>query len=160
MAHYAELDQNNIVIRVTVVRNEDCLDENGQDSEAVGIAFLNQHVGEGNWVKTSYNTLGNIHYDPITEQPDNEKPFRGNYAGVGFIYDKDNDVFYPPQPFTSWTLNKSTWLWEAPVAMPTDGKRYKWDENSQSWIVKPQKPNDDKQYRFDLSNWVWVEVTT
>jgi hypothetical protein len=80
----------------------------------------------GTWLQTSYNTYGNQH--------PNGKPLRGNYAGIGFTYDKENDVFYEPQPFPSWILNNTTWLWEAPVAMPTDGKIYKWDEVTTNWI--------------------------
>jgi len=79
----------------------------------------------GAWIQTSYNTRGNQH--------PNGTPLRGNYAGVGFTYDAQNDVFYAPQPFASWTLNQSTWLWEAPVAMPTDDKIYRWDEATTSW---------------------------
>jgi len=78
------------------------------------------------WIKTSYNTYGNKH-------PEN-RPLRGNYAGVGYTYDAVNDVFYAHQPFPSWVLNQSTWLWEAPMPMPTDGKVYRWDEPSVSWV--------------------------
>jgi hypothetical protein len=79
----------------------------------------------GTWLQTSYNTHGNKH-------PEN-KPLRGNYAGVGFTYDHQNDVFYEPQPFLSWVLNKNTWLWESPIPQPEDGKAYRWDEASLSW---------------------------
>jgi hypothetical protein len=87
------------------------------------------------WVQTSYNTRGGIHYDPNTGQPsaDQSKAFRKNYAGIGYSYDKDRDAFIPPKPFPSWTLNETSCLWEAPVAMPTDGKMYSWDEDSGSW---------------------------
>ena len=81
----------------------------------------------GTWIQTSYNTIGNVHTQGKT-------PLRGNYAGIGYTYDQANDVFYAPQPFPSWILNKSTWTWEAPVAMPTDGKLYKWDEPTTAWI--------------------------
>ncbi len=74
----------------------------------------------GLWLQTSYNTYGNQHTQGGT-------PLRGNYAGVGYTYDAANDVFYAPQPFLSWVLNQSTWLWEAPMPMPTDGKVYRWD---------------------------------
>jgi hypothetical protein len=79
----------------------------------------------GTWIQTSYNTYGNQH-------PEN-RPLRGNFAGIGFTYDKPNDVFYAPQPYPSWTLNESTWLWEAPTPMPTDSL-YKWDEPTLSWL--------------------------
>jgi hypothetical protein len=80
----------------------------------------------GTWIQTSFNTHGNQH-------PEN-RPLRGNYAGVGFNYDQKNDVFYAPQPHASWVLNKDTWLWEAPTPMPNDGNLYKWDESTKSWL--------------------------
>jgi hypothetical protein len=89
--------------------------------------FFNTFVdtSPGTWIQTSYNTHGNKH-------PEN-RPLRGNYAGIGCTYDSVNDVFYAPQPYPSWTLNNTTWLWESPVAMPTDGKAYFWDETAQNW---------------------------
>jgi hypothetical protein len=89
----------------------------------------------GQWVQTSYNTRGNVHYNPDTNDPsaDQSKALRGNYAGVGYTYDAVNDVFYSPPPFQSWILNSSTWLWEAPVARPDDGKMYVWDEPTVAW---------------------------
>lgn len=87
--------------------------------------FIDSSAGE--WMQTSYNTYANQHKLGGT-------PLRGNYAGLGFIYDKANDVFYAPQPFPSWTLNQSTWLWEAPTPMPQDGKVYKWDEVTLNWV--------------------------
>ena len=88
----------------------------------------------GQWIQTSYNTRGGIHYDPVNGQPDGGVALRGNYAGIGFVYDRTNDVFYAPQPFPSWTLNQTTWTWEAPVAYPTDGKVYRWDEDTKNWV--------------------------
>jgi len=79
----------------------------------------------GTWIQTSYNTHGNQHT--------NGTPLRGNYAGIGYTYDSVNDVFYAPQPYPSWILNNTTWLWEAPVAYPTDGKQYKWNESITNW---------------------------
>ena len=79
----------------------------------------------GTWIQTSYNTHGNQHPEG--------RPLRGNYAGIGYTYDAQNDVFYAPKPFDSWVLNKNTWLWEAPVAMPDDGKVYEWDEATTNW---------------------------
>lgn len=79
----------------------------------------------GTWIQTSYNTHGNQHPEG--------RPLRGNYAGIGYTYDATNDVFYAPKPFDSWVLNESTWLWEAPVAMPDDGKLYEWDEATTNW---------------------------
>lgn len=79
----------------------------------------------GLWLQTSYNTYGNQHPDG--------RPLRGNFAGIGFTYDSKNDVFYAPQPFPSWTLNQNTWLWEAPIPYPGDGKTYNWNETNKTW---------------------------
>jgi len=87
----------------------------------------------GTWLQTSYNTRGGVHYGQ-DGKPDGGEALRGNYAGIGFTYDQANDVFYPPQPFASWVLNKTNWTWEAPVAYPTDGKAYSWDEATKSWV--------------------------
>ena len=85
--------------------------------------FIDTSAGE--WIQTSYNTYGNQHPEG--------RPLRGNYAGIGYTYDKENDVFYEPQPYPSWILNNTTWLWEAPVAMPTDNKYYQWNESITNW---------------------------
>jgi len=86
----------------------------------------------GSWIQTSYNTRGGVHYGP-DGKPDGGEALRGNYAGVGYIYDHQNDVFYAPQPYPSWTLNQITWLWEPPVAYPVDGQQYAWDEATVGW---------------------------
>jgi len=115
MAHFAQLDDNNIVTQVIVVANEELLLD-GVESEVKGILFCKSLFGEGGvWKQTSYN--GN---------------FRKNYAGVGYKYDAGRDAFIAPQPFPSWLLNANA-QWEAPVAMPTDGKMYSWDEDTVSW---------------------------
>lgn len=93
--------------------------------------FVDDSPGE--WIQTSYNTFGNVHYDQ-NGQPDGGVALRGNYAGIGYTYDKKNDVFYAPQPFPSWSLNQSTWLWEPPVPHPQDDKLYHWNEETQSWV--------------------------
>ena len=80
----------------------------------------------GAWLQTSYNTFGNQHPEG--------RPLRGNYAGIGYTYDQVNDVFYAPKPYPSWTLNQTTWLWEAPTPYPTDDKRYSWNESTTSWV--------------------------
>ena len=116
MAHFAQLDENNVVTQVIVVHNNDCLDADGNESEAVGAAFCQSLLG-GTWKQTSYN--GNI---------------RKNYAGIGYTYNPSIDAFVPPQPFASWVLNNDTAKWEAPVPMPTDNKRYSWDEKQQNWV--------------------------
>jgi hypothetical protein len=101
---------------------------------AAGHEFFDTFIDSspGTWLQTSYNTRGNVHYGPDGE-PDGGVPLRGNYAGMGYTYDAANDVFYAPQPFSSWTLNTSTWQWEAPVSYPNDGRVYQWDEASTSW---------------------------
>lgn len=116
MSHFAELDENNVVKRVIVVANKDTADADGNEKESIGVAFCQKLLG-GNWVQTSYN--GSI---------------RKNYAGIGYTYDTALDAFVPPKPYPSWVLNSDTAQWEAPVPMPTDGKRYSWDEASQSWV--------------------------
>jgi hypothetical protein len=90
----------------------------------------------GQWIQTSYNTRGGVHYGP-DGQPDGGEALRGNYAGIGYIYDHANDVFYPPQPYASWTLSQTTWSWEPPVAYPTDGQVYQWDEAQKNWALLP-----------------------
>lgn len=88
------------------------------------------------WLQTSYNTRGNKHYDPITGEEDSaiHPPLRGNYAGIGFIYDKPNDVFYIPSPYPSWILDKDTWSWSSPIKYPVDGKNYEWNEDITNWV--------------------------
>jgi hypothetical protein len=117
MAHFAKLDENNVVLEVHVVNNDELL-QDGIESEAKGVQFLvDWSGGYSNWKQTSYN--GKI---------------RKNAAGIGYTYDAARDAFIPPQPFPSWVLNESTCLWDAPTPMPTDG-RYKWDEPTTSWVV-------------------------
>lgn len=89
----------------------------------------------GEWILTSYNTRGGVHYDPTTGQPsaDQSKALRKNYAGIGYTYDAQRDAFYSSQSYPSWILNEDTCFWEAPVAMPSDGKMYNWNESQQQW---------------------------
>ena len=99
--------------------------------------FFNTFVDSspGEWIQTSYNTRGNVHYAPDTNEPDGGIALRGNYAGIGYTYDRVNDVFYPPKPFNSWTISAETnWIWTPPVAYPDDGKGYRWNEETTSWI--------------------------
>jgi len=131
MAHFALLDENNIVTFVTVGRDED----NGKEAE------LNARTGQV-YKQTSYNTRGGIYYTPGTSEPDPDqsKAFRKNYAGIGYTYDSVIDGFVPPQPYSSWLLNTTTGLWEAPIPYPTDGKQYIWDEDALSWVKTPELP--------------------
>jgi hypothetical protein len=122
VAHFAELDENNVVKRVIVVDNKDTADANGNEIESIGVAFCQKLLG-GNWKQTSYN--GNI---------------RKNYAGIGYTYRADIDAFVAPQPYPSWVLDVNA-QWQAPVPMPQDAgtgeppKMYTWDEGTQSWVV-------------------------
>jgi len=126
MAHYAFLDENNMVTEVIVGKDETDTTMNWE-----------QHYAEfrpgQRCLRTSYNTMGGIHKDGGT-------PFRKNYAGIGYSYDSDRDAFVPPKPFASWTLNETTCNWEAPVPMPVvEGKRFAWNEATTSWdeLVQP-----------------------
>ena len=122
MAHFAQLDENNVVTQVIVVGNQDTSDASGVEKEHIGAAFCERLFG-GTWKQTSYN--GNI---------------RKNYAGIGYTYNADIDAFVPPKPFNSWILNTDLAQWEAPVAMPADAgtgeppKMYSWDETTVNWI--------------------------
>jgi hypothetical protein len=118
MAHFAQIDENNIVTQVLVVSDQDAT--RGQN-------FLANDLGlGGTWIQTSYNTNGGVHANGGT-------PLRKNYAGIGYTYDSGKDAFIPPKPFNSWLLNEDSCLWESPVAYPTDGKLYTWNEDNQSW---------------------------
>ena len=107
MAHFAKVE-NGVVTQVIVAEEND-------------ISVL-----KGTWLQTSYNTIHNKHNK-------NGTPLRGNFAGIGYIYDSVKDVFYAPKPYKSWILNESTWSWESPITYPTDGKLYRWDEATTSW---------------------------
>ena len=106
MSHFAKI--NNGIVEKVIVAEQNFID-----------------TQEGSWIQTSYNTYGNEH--PL------DMPMRGNFAGIGYTYDETNDVFYIPQPYPSWTLNNTSWLWEAPTPYPNDGSHYDWDEESLTW---------------------------
>ena len=121
MAHFAEIDSNNVVLRVIVVGNADTSTADGVEKESIGRAFCERLFG-GNWVQTSYN--GNM---------------RKNYAGIGYMYDENRDAFIAPKPEGgTWILNEDTCQWERPVPQPKDGKIYNWDEATQSWVEQVQ----------------------
>lgn len=117
MAHFAELDENNVVLRVIVVHNNELLNADGVEQEALGQAFCTNLLG-GNWKQTSYNGT-----------------FRKNFAGVGFTYDTGLDAFIFKSPCPSWVLNFDTCQWEPPAPFPSDGKPYVWDENALGWVL-------------------------
>lgn len=116
MAHFAQLNDDNKVTQVIVINNAELLDANGQESEALGIAFCQSLWPGTRWVQTSYN--GNI---------------RKNYAGIGYTYDEARNAFIAPRPYDSWILNEETCQWTAPAPHPQDGKPYTWDEATLSW---------------------------
>jgi len=118
MAHFAKLNDVNIVLDVNVIDNSVTEHLPFPDSEPIGVAFLTEWSGGySNWKQTSYN--GN---------------FRKNYAGIGYTYDIALDAFIPPPPYPSWVLNTETCLWEPPISYPNDGKDYYWDETTQTWV--------------------------
>lgn len=162
MAHFAQLDENNVVTQVIVVHNNELIDESGNESEAKGIAFCHSLFGANTyWVQTSYNAN-----------------FRKNYAGIGYTYDATLDAFVPPKPeaFPSFVLDESICLWKPPVDRPTDTV-YRWDEPSVTWVAAPRpfpswiasgdplrwtpptpRPTDGKRYRWDEPSLSWIEV--
>ena len=126
MASFAKIGLNNKVIGVHSLHNDVLKDANGVEQEVLGIDFLTKLHGWAIWKQTSYNTHGGVHSLGGT-------PLRKNHAGIGYTYDEDRDAFIPKKPFSSWVLNESTCLWEAPVAKPDDGQRYFWNEETTSW---------------------------
>lgn len=119
MAHFAQLDSNNVVTQVIVVANTEIIDADGVENESIGIAFCESLFG-GTWKQTSYNAN-----------------MRKNYAGIGYMYDPQRDAFIPPKPFNSWVLNEDTCQWQAPVPYPNSEIRHRWDEDTQTWIEDP-----------------------
>ena len=118
MAHFAKVCDGKVV--QVIVAEPEFFD-----------TFVDSSPGE--WIQTSYNTRGGVHYGS-DGNPDGGVALRGNYAGIGYVYDRNNDVFYPPSPFPSWTLDNTTWSWQPPVARPDDGKFYDWNEDTKSWV--------------------------
>jgi hypothetical protein len=138
MSHFAEIDENNIVIRVLVIDQE--------------------NIDTGNWgppdkwIQTSYNTRGGVHYAPDSDIPDSGVALRKNYAGVGYTYDATRDAFIPEQTYPSWTLNDDTCLWEPPVEQPEiddDSPVWWWDEIGTQWV----KPNSMGKFNGAERNW-------
>jgi hypothetical protein len=133
MAHYAKLGINSKVIRVEVVADKDCQNADGIEDEEVGRQFLERIHNYPHWIKTSYNTLGGQHKNGGTA-------LRGNYAGIGMIYDEDNDIFIGKKPYDSWTLNVSEARWQSPIGdapelseAEKDTHHYEWNESNGSW---------------------------
>lgn len=125
MGHFAKI--NNGIVEQVIVAEPEFFD-----------TFVDSSPGQ--WLQTSYNTRGGVHYDPITGEPsaDQSKALRKNYAGIGYIYDSTRDAFIPPKPYASWTLDDDMCLWFPPVSYPKDGKTYKWDESITNWVEVPE----------------------
>lgn len=121
MSHFAKVEDG--IVTQVIVAEQDFI-----DSGAMGDA--------NNWIQTSYNTRGGVHYAPNSNTADGGVALRKNYAGKGYTYDKTRDAFIPPQPlqFPSWELNEDTCQWDSPIPYPDDGKEYRWDENVRNWV--------------------------
>ena len=126
MAHFAKV--NNGIVEQVIVAEPEFFD-----------TFVDSSPGQ--WIQTSYNTRGGVHYNPETGEPsaDQSKALRKNYAGIGYNYDATRDAFIPQKPYASWLLNDDTCLWDAPVAMPNDGGNYAWNESTQAWDAVPDE---------------------
>jgi hypothetical protein len=168
MAHFAEIrSDNNTVLRVIVISEQQAIDHGGENSAQLeqwvkdnhpNDPIIEQQLGtypETYWKRTSYNTVRNIHKNGGT-------PFRGNYAGIGCIYDSTNDIFYGPQPYNSWSLNLATASYEAPVAFPTintygDGAYYRitWDEDNLRWLGHTAEENP-QEFEWDANSSSWI----
>ena len=173
MAHFAKLGVNGKVLSVEVVADEDCQGADGTEMESIGIDFLNKTHGWPLWAKTSYNTSANTH-----SSGDNSKAYRGNYAGIGYTWDEDNEIFWPVQPYASWTKDTSTASWVAPITYPSvtnDGAdpvvwqyTINWDEsayqadNTKGWKGKKSNVDGsahaDAAKTYDWNGSAWVEA--
>ena len=173
MAHFAKLGINSKVLSVEVVADADCQGADGTEMESIGIDFLNKTHGWPLWAKTSYNTSANTH-----SSGDNSKAYRGNYAGIGYTWDEDNEIFWPVQPYASWTKDTSTASWVAPITYPSvtnDGAdpvvwqyTINWDEsayqadNTKGWKGKKSNVDGsahaDAAKTYDWNGSAWVEA--
>ena len=144
MAHFAKISENNEVLGIHAVDNKDILNADGVEEEAVGQQYLEKHSNwpAQMWIQTSYNTYGGKHYDNKTgELSDESKALRGNYAGIGYTWDKDNNIFYGKKPYASWVLNTTTASWHSPIgdapALTAEeiaaNTHYVWNEGSGAW---------------------------
>ena len=149
MTHFAKISENNEVLQVLTLDNKDAQNADGVEDETVGQAYLEKHNNwpAQMWIQTSYNTRGGKHYDNKTgELSDESKALRGNYAGIGYTWDEDNNLFYPKKPFASWVLNTTTATWHSPIGDApelTDEEKaaftsYVWNEDAKSWDKTPE----------------------
>ena len=173
MAHFAKLGVNGKVLSVEVVADADCQGADGTEMESIGIDFLNKTHGWPLWAKTSYNTRGGKYYNADgTEHSDQSKAYRGNYAGIGYTWDEDNEIFWPKQPHASWTKNNSTASWVAPITYPSvtdDGQDpvvftydITWNEagyqadNTKGWEATKSNDSADPKTIHDWNGSAWV----
>jgi len=164
MAHFAKLNDSNVVLSVEVVDDADTL-KDGVEDEATGVTFLTNVHGWSLWKKCSYNTQEGKHYTDGSLSSDQSKAFRKNYPGIGFTYDASKDAFIPPKPYNSWTLNDTTCHWDPPVTYPSvisygDPAKYyeiNWDETNLRWIgLDAEDPQGS--HRWDASASAWVAI--
>ena len=172
MAHFAKLGINGKVLSVEVVADADCQGADGTELESIGVDFLNKVHGWPLWAKTSYNTRGNKYYNADGSEGDSSKAYRGNYAGIGYTWDEDNNIFWPPQPAASWTKNTSTAAWDSPIAYPSvtdDGQdpvvftyEISWNEagyqadNTKGWEATKSNDSADPKTIHDWNGSAWV----
>ena len=174
MAHFAKLGVNGKVIAVHGLDNDQMLNADGQEDESVGQNRLQQIHGwpAQMWIQTSYNTKGNKYYNEDGSEGDQSNKLRGNYAGIGYTYDEDNDMFFSPQPHASWSKNTSTAQWDAPITFPSvkdDGQdpvvwEYSiyWNEsgyqadNSKGWEATKSNDTADPKTIHDWNGSAWV----
>jgi hypothetical protein len=163
MAHFAKLNDSNVVISCEVVADADTKDENGNEVESVGVAFLTSVHGYTNWKKYSRNTMAGKYYNVDsngnwTSEGDQSKAFRKNPAAIGYTYDPGRDAFIPPKLFDSFILNETTCTWDAPVAYPTvtshDGLMYliEWDETNLRWIAEAENK------KWNPETFAWIDI--
>ena len=142
MAHFAKISDTSQVLSVLTLNNKDMLNAAGVEDESVGKDYLQSHNNwpRNMWIQTSYNTSGGKH-----NSGDDSKALRGTYAGIGYTWDKDNNIFYSPKPYASWVLNTSEARWQSPIGDAPDdltdedkaaSTRYAWNEDGQSWDKK------------------------
>jgi hypothetical protein len=169
MAHFAKLNDSNVVLSVSVVADADTTNDSNVEDEATGVAFLTDVHGWTNWKKCSRNTEAGIYYDVdskgnfTNQSSDQSKAYRKNFPGIGWIYDSGKDAFVEPQPFSSWTLNNTTCLYDPPVAFPSVTLKgelpyvIQWDETNTRWLsVDPD--DNSTQVRWDASSSSWINI--
>jgi hypothetical protein len=169
MAHYAKISDTNLVLNVIVVDDNDEL-KDGVADEATAVAKLTEMFGWDKWKKCSYNTFGGKHWEDFPADKlssDQSKALRGNYPGIGFVWDETKNAFYGPQPYSTWTLNETSFVWEAPVAFPSvltyekDGVNLDYgidyDDTNVRWIASDQE-TPTGNFRWDPSSSSWVSI--